>query len=183
MPYWISREPEQFCQLLYEDNVTVLNQTPSAFKQLIAADKALNLATENLALRYVIFGDEALDTKSLQPWSDRHGDQHPQLINMYGITETTVHVTYYPVKESDLQHSRSVIGRQLADLQAYILDPALQLMPIDVSGELYIGGVGLARGYLNRADLTAERFIPHPFSPGSDTSLEDCHSPFPGAYF
>jgi acyl carrier protein len=84
---------------------------------------------------------------------------------MYGITETTVHVTYRPLSVADLAEARRCpIGRALGDLQVYILDQSQQLLPVGVAGEMYVGGAGVARGYLNRPDLTAERFVPHPFS-------------------
>jgi non-ribosomal peptide synthetase component F len=116
-----------------------------------------------LALRYIIFGGEALEMQSLRPWFDRHGDQEPRLVNMYGITETTVHVTNRPLNKSDLE-SGSAIGFPIPDLQVYVLDRWLQPLPIGIPGELFVGGPGLARGYLNRPELTAERFVPHPFS-------------------
>ncbi|EEK70326.1 hypothetical protein bcere0007_52480 [Bacillus mycoides] len=164
VPYWISRSPKDFYQLLVKEKVTVLNQTPSAFRQLIQVCEQED-EKKDLHLRYVIFGGEALDPTSLVPWFQRYGEQEPQLINMYGITETTVHVTYYPITQDDVQHaSRSNIGKQIPDLEVYILDACQQPVPIGVAGELYIGGAGLARGYLNRPELTAERFIPHPFS-------------------
>jgi len=96
VPYLTSRSPEVFLELLVRERVTVLNQTPSAFRQLIQAEERTGKPVE-LALRYVIFGGEALELQSLRPWFDRHGDQQPQLVNMYGITETTVHVTYRPI--------------------------------------------------------------------------------------
>ncbi|HHT7066339.1 non-ribosomal peptide synthetase [Bacillus thuringiensis] len=164
VPYWISRSPKDFYQLLVEEEVTVLNQTPSAFRQLIRVCEQED-KNKNLQLRYVIFGGEALEPISLLPWFQRYGEKNPQLINMYGITETTVHVTYYPITLDDVQHaSRSNIGKRIPDLEVYILDPYQQPVPIGVDGELYIGGAGLARGYLNRPELTAERFISHPFS-------------------
>ncbi|PFD35310.1 non-ribosomal peptide synthetase [Bacillus cereus] len=164
VPYWISRSPKDFYQLLVEEEVTVLNQTPSAFRQLIQVCEQED-EDKNLQLRYVIFGGEALEPISLLPWFQRYGEKEPQLINMYGITETTVHVTYYPITQDDVQHaSRSNIGKRIPDLEVYILDAYQQPVPIGVDGELYIGGSGLARGYLNRPELTAERFIPHPFS-------------------
>lgn len=162
VPYQTSRSPDEFYQLLSNENVTVLNQTPSAFRQLIAAEDAAP-KTLPLSLRFVIFGGEALEMQSLQPWFKRHGDQQPQLVNMYGITETTVHVTYRPISANDLQGG-SVIGIPIPDLQVYILDAHLQPVPIGVPGEMYVGGAGLARGYLNRAELTSERFIPDPLS-------------------
>lgn len=164
VPYWISRSPKDFYQLLVEEEVTVLNQTPSAFRQLIRVCEQED-KNKNLQLRYVIFGGEALEPISLLPWFQRYGEKNPQLINMYGITETTVHVTYYPITLDDVQHaSRSNIGKRILDLEVYILDAYQQPVPIGVDGELYIGGAGLARGYLNRPELTAERFISHPFS-------------------
>ncbi len=164
VPYWISRSPKDFYQLLVEEEVTVLNQTPSAFRQLIQVCEQED-KNKNLQLRYVIFGGEALEPTSLLPWFQRYGEKKPQLINMYGITETTVHVTYYPITLDDVQHaSRSNIGKRIPDLEVYILDAYQQPVPIGVDGELYIGGAGLARGYLNRPELTAVRFIPHPFS-------------------
>lgn len=163
VPYWVSRSPEEFYQLLLKEQVTVLNQTPSAFRQLIQVEESAS-ETQNLSLRLVIFGGEALDIESLQPWFARHGDRSPQLVNMYGITETTVHVTYRSLSVADSQTRASIIGRPISDLQVYLLDQEQQLVPTGVPGEMYIGGPGLARGYLNRPELTAERFIPNPFT-------------------
>ncbi|MDZ7949849.1 amino acid adenylation domain-containing protein [Nostoc sp. DedQUE09] len=164
VPYWLSRSPQKFYQLLLTQQVTVLNQTPSAFRQLIQVEESLE-NSNNLSLRKVIFGGEALQIESLRPWFERHGDQSPQLINMYGITETTVHVTYRPLKMADLEvASASLIGRPIGDLQIYLLDRYGQPVPIGVPGEMYIGGAGVARGYLNRPTLTSERFIPNCFS-------------------
>ncbi|NEQ48309.1 MAG: amino acid adenylation domain-containing protein [Leptolyngbya sp. SIOISBB] len=159
----VRRSPHAFYQLLCREQVTVLNQTPSAFRQLIQAETELG-ESPDLALRFVIFGGEALNFQILISWCDRHGDQSPQLINMYGITETTVHVTYRPIRTSDLHcQNRSLIGCPISDLQLYVLDNLMQPVPIGVPGELYIGGAGVARGYLNRPDLTAERFVLNPF--------------------
>lgn len=163
VPYLVTRSPEAFYELLSREGVTVLNQTPSAFRQLMQAEKTRPDPLP-LKLRFVIFGGEALDLKSLKPWFERHGDEQPQLVNMYGITETTVHVTYRPLTIADVDSSASLIGRQIPDLDVYILDQRLQLVPPGVPGELYVGGAGLARNYLNRAGLTAERFLPNPFS-------------------
>jgi amino acid adenylation domain-containing protein len=162
VPLAVARSPEAFHALLVRSGVTVLNQTPSAFRQLIARDIS---SVDSLSLRLVIFGGEALEPGILKPWFDRHGDESPSLVNMYGITETTVHVTYHPVTRADLlQPSVSVIGRPIPDLQVYILDPHLQLCPIGIPGELYVAGAGLALGYLRRPELTSERFIPNPFA-------------------
>jgi amino acid adenylation domain-containing protein len=164
VPYLVSRSPEEFYQLLCDEQVTVLNQTPSAFHQLMLAEDSAS-SSKQLALRFVIFGGEALELQRLRPWFERHGDRLPVLVNMYGITETTVHVTYRPLTWSDLDTmSGSVVGRPIADLQVYLLDQHLQPVPQGVAGEIFVGGQGLARGYLHRAELTAERFIPNPFS-------------------
>ena len=156
VPFLVSRSPEAFYELLAKERVTVLNQTPSAFRQLIQAEESIG--QKDLALRYIIFGGEALEMQTLRPWFGRHGDQKPTLVNMYGITETTVHVTYRPLSKEDLK-SGSVIGEPVPDLRIYILDPQRQPVPIGVPGEMYVGGAGLARGYLHRPELTAERFI------------------------
>ncbi|MFN6441572.1 MAG: amino acid adenylation domain-containing protein, partial [Nostoc sp. DedSLP01] len=171
VPYLVTRSPESFYKLLCQEKVTILNQTPSAFRQLIQAEHLTLSGAEgstaiasDLSLRLVIFGGEALELKSLQPWFERHGDQSPQLVNMYGITETTVHVTYRPLNKADLNATASVIGRPIPDLQVYVLDEYLQPVPIGVAGEMYVGGAGVARGYLNRPELTQQRFISNPFS-------------------
>ncbi|MGO3296387.1 MAG: amino acid adenylation domain-containing protein, partial [Marinobacter sp.] len=151
-------------ELLCREQVTVLNQTPSAFRQLMATPDLYN--TEDLALRVVVFGGEALEPESLRPWIEHFGDDHPCLINMYGITETTVHVTYRRVTADDLTGQRSPIGIALPDLGAYVLDSQLNRAPIGIPGELYVSGAGLARGYLNRCSLTAMRFVADPFGSG-----------------
>src|SRR5205085_5638447 len=128
VPLLISRGPEAFYHLLAEQSVTVLNQTPSAFLQLIQVEES-SRQVENLTLRLIIFGGEALDFQRLRPWMARHGDVHPQLINMYGITETTVHVTYRPLTNADVQGTGgSAIGSALPDLEVYILDASQQLV-------------------------------------------------------
>ena len=142
VPYLVSRSPKAFYELLVREQVTVLNQTPSAFRQLIEAEDAVG--QKELALRYIIFGGEALEMQSLRPWYERHGDRQPQLVNMYGITETTVHVTYRLLSEQDLT-SGSVIGRPIPDLQVYLLNDG-QMVPVGIPGEMFVGGAGLGRG-------------------------------------
>lgn len=164
VPYLVSRSPESFCRLLAAEGVTVLNQTPSAFRQLLQAEATNPLPTLG-TLRYIIFGGEALDLQSLRPWYERHGDTHPVLVNMYGITETTVHVTYRPLSWADVHAGKgSMIGRPIPDLQLHVLDSHGEPVPIGVPGELFVGGAGLARGYLNQPALTAQRFVAHPFA-------------------
>ena len=165
VPHAVSRSPEDFYALLCQENVTVLNQTPSAFKSLLQVACAPHQPLVH-RLRQVIFGGEAIDVQSLRPWFERFGDQTPQLINMYGITETTVHVTWRPLSIDDLNsETASPIGQPIVDLSWYVLDAHLNPVPKGCIGELHVGRAGLARGYHQRADLTASRFIPDPFDP------------------
>ncbi|HYH83616.1 MAG TPA: amino acid adenylation domain-containing protein, partial [Longimicrobium sp.] len=164
VPFLTTRSPEDFHRLLVDEGVTMLSQTPSAFKQLVQADLASGVDPRALALRCVVFGGEALDPQSLRPWMERHGDDRPRLVNMYGITETTVHVTYRVITRADLERPGSPIGVPIPDLSLYVLDATLEPVPPGVAGELFVGGAGVARGYLNRPELTAERFVRDPFS-------------------
>ncbi len=162
VPWEVSRSPEAFADLLEREGVTVLNQTPSAFYGLIDLERRSG-RTLGPALSWVIFGGEALDAGRLALWWERH--EATRLVNMYGITETTVHVTFRPVEPEDTWGGAgSAIGRPIPDLAVHVLGPGLSPLPLGVPGELHVGGAGLALGYLNRPDLTAERFIPDPFS-------------------
>ena len=164
VPYWVSRSPEAFAELLRRERVTVLNQTPSAFRQLTPFVLA-SISPAEQTLRYVIFGGEALELASLLPWMEQYGDSKPALINMYGITETTVHVTYRPITLKEVRAgSGSLIGEPIPDLAVYVLNPHGQPVPLGVAGEMYVGGAGVARGYLRRPELTAQRFIESPFA-------------------
>ena len=163
VPFSVSRSPEDFHDLLVKEQVTVLNQTPSAFYQLITVDQAH--PQTDLSLRVVIFGGEALNFKTLRPWFAMHGDKHPRLINMYGITETTVHVTYREVTAADAADGAgSLIGVPIPDMQLHLLGDDERPVPAGETGEICVGGAGVARGYLNRPDLDAARFVPDPFS-------------------
>ncbi len=164
VPYEVSRSADAFHDLLAREQVTVLNQTPSAFRQLVQADRKKPVA--NFALRYVIFGGEVLELQSLTPWFERYGDRRPQLINMYGITETTVFVTYRPVAQTDVESgSGSNIGMVIPDWQVYVVLPDGKIAPPGEEGEMWVGGAGVARGYLNRPELNAEKFVPNRFDP------------------
>ncbi|MQY09520.1 non-ribosomal peptide synthetase [Actinomadura macrotermitis] len=167
VPFLTSRSPEDFLRLLAAEKVTVLNQTPSAFYQLMAADR--DNPGQDLALRYIVFGGEALELGRLDDWYSRHPENAPTLVNMYGITETTVHVSYVALDRAYAATAPgSVIGVGIPDLRLYVLDDRLQPAAPGVVGELYVAGDGLARGYLNRPDLTAERFVADPFgAPGT----------------
>ncbi|HZF87722.1 non-ribosomal peptide synthetase [Streptomyces sp.] len=165
VPYAVSRSPREFLELVHREGVTVLNQTPSAFEQLIDAD--LERGGDTGALRYVVFGGEALRPARLRPWADRHGLDRPALVNMYGITETTVHVTHHRLTRADLDDPRrgSVVGTPLADLRVHLLDAEGHPVPPGATGEMYVSGAGVAAGYLNRPDLTADRFLDDPYGP------------------
>ncbi|MFE7593479.1 amino acid adenylation domain-containing protein, partial [Kitasatospora sp. NPDC057512] len=163
VPHLVSRDPAAFLDLLARERVTVLNQTPSAFYQLSAADR--DRPGSELALRYVVFGGEALELARLDDWYDRHAEDAPTLVNMYGITETTVHVSYIALdRASAAAGSSSTIGVNIPDLRVYVLDRHLQPVPPGVTGEMYVAGAGLARGYLGRPELTATRFVADPYA-------------------
>ncbi|MFC8142797.1 amino acid adenylation domain-containing protein [Streptomyces paradoxus] len=166
VPYALSREPQEFLRLLARERVTVLNQTPSAFGELLRADAALPDVGRELALRYVVFGGEALDATRVAEWYTRHPQDAPVLVNMYGITETTVHVTGLPLTETQVRDRpwAGGVGHAIPDLRAYVLDGGLRLVPPGTTGELYVAGAGLARGYLGRPGLTADRFVADPFT-------------------
>ncbi|WP_231421813.1 non-ribosomal peptide synthetase [Pseudomonas sp. Leaf59] len=160
VPQLVSRSPDACYALLCEAGVSILNQTPSAFRQLIAAQ---GHSSEAHSLRQVIFGGEALEPGMLKPWYARAINAGTQLVNMYGITETTVHVTYRALEAADARLvGVSPIGVRIPDLQLYVLDAQRQPLPMGVVGELYVGGAGVARGYLNRDELNAERFLADP---------------------
>jgi amino acid adenylation domain-containing protein len=163
VPFSVSRSPVDFHELLVKERVTVVNQTPSAFYQLMTVDQASR--SPELALRLVIFGGEALNFKTLRPWFATHGGKQPRLINMYGITETTVHVTYREVTAADASDgARSLIGVPIPDMRLYLLEDGRRPVTAGEVGEICVGGEGVARGYLNRPELNDERFVPDPFS-------------------
>ncbi len=162
VPKEIVRSPAEFRKLLIDEQVTVLNQTPTAFQSLLHEE--IKYPENELSLRYIIFAGEALIPASLKGWYSKYGDR-TGLVNMYGITEITVHATFRLMKVSDTVSSISPIGIALDSLSAYVLGPERELLPEGVPGEIYIGGAGVARGYLNRPDLTAARFMPDLHNP------------------
>ncbi|GII64827.1 hypothetical protein Skr01_49120 [Sphaerisporangium krabiense] len=163
VPYLVARSPASFHELLRRTGVTVLSQTPSALTHLIDHDHA---RPEPLAVRLVILGGEALDPRILLRWFDRHPEEECRVVNMYGITETTVHVTAQTVTRWDaLTGSRSV-GPPIPGWHVYVMDEAGRLLPPGVPGEIWVGGAGVADGYLNLPAVTAERFAADPFTGG-----------------
>ncbi|MFJ7203734.1 amino acid adenylation domain-containing protein [Streptomyces sp. NPDC098789] len=162
--YGLTRSPVDFHRLVREHGVTVLNQTPSAFYQFVEADRH---AGEPLpALRRVVFGGEALDLGRLRGWVERHGAASPELVNMYGITETTVHVTHRVLTDEDfaLGDDVSPIGGPIPGLATYLLDDRLRPVPPGVVGAIYVAGDQVSLGYLGRPGLTAGRFVANPFA-------------------
>lgn len=156
---YVKKDPAEYRKLLLEHKVTVLNQTPSSFYNLVNED--LSFTESLLNLNYVVFGGEALKPLKLKKWKEKY--PKTKLINMYGITETTVHVTYKEITDSEINNNISNIGKPIPTLSTYILDKNQQLLPIGVPGEICVGGDGVCRGYLYKEKLTAERFIENPF--------------------
>lgn len=150
------------CNLLLElcvrENVSILNQTPSAFYPFMDAVLMSDLRRSLNKLRFIVFGGEALSFSKIRPWVDAFGYSTPQLINMYGTTETTVHATYKVISPQDMTQV-SLIGQALPDMRLVILDQCQRTLPMGAPGELYIGGEGLAAGYLNQPELSAQKFI------------------------
>ena len=161
VPQAIARSAPDFYHFVCRSGITVLNQTPSAFKAFIQA-QAHSEARQQL--REIVFGGEMLKPCDLAPWFARPENRQTRLINMYGITETTVHVTYRPLSAQDTAITTSPIGSRIPDLRLYLLGADGEPVPMGAIGELYVGGEGVARGYLNRPELTAERFLDDPFN-------------------
>ncbi|BEN27727.1 non-ribosomal peptide synthetase [Serratia marcescens] len=161
VPQAIARSAPDFYHFVCRSGITVLNQTPSAFKAFIQA-QAHSEARQQL--REIVFGGEMLKPCDLAPWFARPENRQTRLINMYGITETTVHVTYRPLSAQDTAITTSPIGSRIPDLRMYLLGADGEPVPMGAIGELFVGGEGVARGYLNRPELTAERFLDDPFN-------------------
>ncbi|WP_156743991.1 amino acid adenylation domain-containing protein, partial [Mycobacterium sp. 1164985.4] len=166
VPDAVVRSPEELHALLVAQQVGVLSQTPSAFYALQAADGLAQELGDQLKLETVVFGGEALEPQRLRGWLNRHPGL-PRLLNMYGITETTVHASLREIVADDAEAAVSPIGVPLAHLGFFVLDGSLNAAPIGVVGELYVAGAGLAYGYVGRAGLTGSRFVACPFgAPG-----------------
>lgn len=167
VPDDIAKNPSAFLDLLKNQKVTVLNQTPSYFYNL--QDIEISKSINDLSIRYVIFGGEALNPSLIKAWHKKYPET--SLINMYGITETTVHVTFKKLTEENFNSSSSNIGRAIPTLKTYILDKNLNLQPFNVIGQLCVAGDGVCLGYLNRADLNKIKFIDNPYVKGEKLYL------------
>lgn len=153
-----SKDLLKFKNILINEKVTVLNQTPSAFynvSELLLEDKS------ELSLRYVIFGGEALKPIKLKAFNDYY--KKVKLINMYGITETTVHTTFKEITSYEIDNNIGSIGKCIPTLNAYVFDNNLKIVPKGVEGELVIVGGGVTRGYLNLPEMNAKKFIKNPY--------------------
>ncbi|MFT4199145.1 amino acid adenylation domain-containing protein, partial [Gordonia sp. (in: high G+C Gram-positive bacteria)] len=158
----LARDMPAFLDLVVDEGVTILSLTPSAFYQFIDARAA---ADREPALRYLVFGGEELRFEQVRRWFDENPDDPARLVNMYGITETTVHVTFRPIDRATASAADpSFIGRPLSSLAVHVLDDRLRPVPEGVVGEMYVAGVQLAQGYLNQPGLTATRFVANPFA-------------------
>ncbi len=155
VPKMAAVDTGRYLEILEEYGVTVLNQTPSAFYNLITEEEKREEA--RLGLRYVIFGGEALKPGKLKTWRQRYPGTI--LVNMFGITETTVHVTYKEIGEAEIEGNISNVGGPIPTTTVYVVDKQLNLSPTGTAGELLVGGDGVGRGYLNRPELTAEKFV------------------------
>ncbi|WP_156749900.1 amino acid adenylation domain-containing protein, partial [Mycobacterium sp. E2479] len=158
VPESVVRSPEELHALLVVEQVSVLSQTPSAFYALQTADALVPERTDQLKLETVVFGGEALEPQRLGAWMHAHPGS-PRLINMYGITETTVHASFREIVEADVDIDASPIGVPLAHLGLFVLDVWLRPVPAGVVGELYVAGAGVGAGYVGRVGLTASRFV------------------------
>lgn len=162
VPEETAKDPNKFLKLLRNEKVTVLNQTPTYFYNLL--DRELVNTDASLEIRYIIFGGEALKPNLIKPWKEKYS--FTKFINMYGITETTVHVTFKNLTEEDLLSSDSNIGKPIPTLKVYVMDKYLNILPYGVEGEMCVSGLGVCKGYLNRPELNADRFVTNPYCPG-----------------
>lgn len=160
VPETIAKDPKKFLQLLRDKHVTVLNQTPTYFYNLM--DRELLNEDSDLTVRYIIFGGEALKPNLVKPWKNKYPST--KIINMYGITETTVHVTFKELNDEDLLSSVSNIGKPIPTLKVYVMDKNLNIVPYGVEGEMCISGLGVCKGYLNRPELNNKKFVTNPYN-------------------
>jgi len=150
--------PHAFEAALKTHGVSVLFLTTALFNQMVRHDPG-TFAT----VAHLLFGGEQVDAECVRNVI-RSGVGPERLLHVYGPTETTTYATWHEVKELHARAETVPIGRGIANTDIYVLDSGQQIVPVAVKGELYVGGDGVARGYLNRPELTAEKFVPHPFS-------------------
>ena len=160
VPETTAKDPNKFLQLLRDEKVTVLNQTPTYFYNLL--DRELLNKDSSLVVRYIIYGGEALKPNLVKPWKEKY--PFTKIINMYGITETTVHVTFKELVGPDLDSANSNIGKPIPTLKVYIMDKNLNILPFGVEGEMCVSGLGVCKGYLNRPELNETRFVKNPYN-------------------
>lgn len=161
VPATMTRASDEFYQLVCRQQVTVLNQTPSALQTFLTAQEA---GHETHHLRYVVLGGEATEPHLVDSWQRLNASTPSRLINMYGITEITVHGTFSDLTDHQEEADFGLLGKPLPDTEIYLLDQHAKPVPMGVTGEIYIGGAQVARGYWQRAELNAQRFLPNPFS-------------------
>ncbi|RBW63467.1 hypothetical protein DS884_00045 [Tenacibaculum sp. E3R01] len=157
-----ARDPSKYLEILQKHKVTILNQTPTAFYSLNNTCEKKQVLLPDV--RYVVFAGEALTPSKLSKWRERQ--PKAKLINMYGITEVTVHMTYKEIGDQEIQDSIGNIGKALPTGAIYLLDKNMKQVPVGVIGEIYVGGHGVTRGYMNNKELTDSRFIKNPFKEG-----------------
>lgn len=157
VPTTLTKDPAAFYQFMIAEKITIFSNTPSFFYQII--DSAITDPLSQCSLRYIVFGGEALNFGLLKPWCNKYGLDNIKLINMYGITEATVHTTYHRITEEDLSQPKSIIGKPLGNAEIYLLDENKNTIDLGEMGELYISGRGVAQGYYNQLNLTDSVFI------------------------
>ena len=160
----VALSPREFAAQIREKEISAIFLTTALFNQLASEVPGIFKS-----VRHLLFGGEAVDPKSVREVLANGPPE--RLLHVYGPTENTTFSTWYLVNDVPEGATTVPIGRAISNTQMYVLDSHLQLVPIGVPGELYVGGDGLARGYLNHPQLTTERFIPNPFSNKPGASL------------
>ena len=150
--------PERFLRECDEQSITVLDLPTAYWHELVASGGAKQLPE---CIRFVVVGGEKARRELVRQWQEEI-NREVRLVNGYGPTEVTVVATTSEIVDATGREIK--IGRPISNVEVYVLDQQLQPVPVGIAGELYIGGAGLARGYLGRPDETAERFVPHPYS-------------------
>ncbi|MBD2441548.1 non-ribosomal peptide synthetase, partial [Nostoc sp. FACHB-110] len=153
----LALSPQNFAAFVRSQGISILFLTTALFNQI-----AQEVPSAFSSLQHLLFGGEAVDPKWVRQVIEHGAPQ--RLLHVYGPTENTTFTSWYLVEQVSQEATTIPIGKPIANTQLYVLDSQLQPVGIGVPGELYIGGAGLAKGYLNRSDLTQEKFVPHPFT-------------------